>query len=53
LTLQEYLEDYASPKTKDLGQKVVSLERETFTGAHGAFDRKLKKIQEGERDLYF
>ena len=53
LTLQEYLEDYASPKTKKLGELVVERERETFGGPTKAFDKKLKRIREGERDLYF
>ena len=53
LTLQEYLEDYASTATKDLGEVVVDRERQTIGGRTTAFDKKLKLIQGGERDLYF
>ena len=53
LTLQEYLEDYASPGTKTLGENVVARERATITGATKALDKKLKKVMAGERDLYF
>lgn len=53
LTLQEYLEDYAPPKTKELGENVVVKERATITGPTKALDKKLKKVKEGERDLYF
>ena len=53
LTLQEYLEDYAPPHTKELGETVVSNERATITGPTKALDKKLKKVKEGERDLYF
>jgi 2-iminoacetate synthase len=53
LTLQEYLEDYASPGTKDLGEEVVERERLTIGGRTTAFEKKLKRIQMGERDLYF
>jgi len=53
LTLQEYLEDYASPRTKELGEYVVEKERATFTGRTTAFDKKLKQVRMGERDLYF
>ena len=54
LTLQEYLIDYASPKSKTLGDLVIMNERETIGGSSTrAFDKKLKKIQMGEHDLYF
>jgi len=53
LTLQEYLEDYASPTTKQLGEAVVTKERATITGPTRALDRKMHKIREGERDLFF
>jgi 2-iminoacetate synthase len=53
LTLQEYLEDFASAKTKALGEDVVERERATITGRTTAFDKKMKKVREGERDLYF
>ena len=50
---EEYLEDYASHETRELGASVVSKERATIGGPTTAFDKKLKKIQEGTRDLYF
>jgi 2-iminoacetate synthase len=53
LTLQEYLEDYASLKTKALGEAVVERERATIGGPTRALDKKMKKIRAGERDLYF
>lgn len=53
LTLQEYLEDYASPITRKIGEDVVVKERATITGPMKALDKKLKKVKAGERDLYF
>lgn len=53
LTLQEYLEDYASQETKEMGELVVEKERATITGSTKALDRKMKKVKAGERDLYF
>lgn len=55
LTLKEYLEDYATPEVKTLGEKTIQkyinlitseeMKRETI--------QKLKRIEAGERDLYF
>jgi [FeFe] hydrogenase H-cluster radical SAM maturase HydG len=53
LTLQEYLQDYASEQTKELGGIVVENERATIDGSTKALDKKMKKIMAGERDLYF
>jgi 2-iminoacetate synthase len=53
LTLQEYLQDYASQATKDLGETVITNERATIEGSTKALDKKMKKIMAGERDLYF
>lgn len=53
LTLQEYLEDYASPKTKELGEQVVEKERATIQGSTKSFDKRMLKVRSGERDLYF
>jgi len=53
LTLQEYLDDYASPKTKQLGESVIEKERRTIGGSTKAFDKKMLKVRAGERDLYF
>jgi 2-iminoacetate synthase len=53
LTLQEYLEDYASAKTKKLGEDIIEKERKTIHGSTKAFDRKMIQVRAGERDLYF
>jgi 2-iminoacetate synthase len=55
LTLKEYLEDYASPETKNIGLKIIKkyvpqipskkIMKETKT--------RLNRIEQGERDLYF
>lgn len=55
LTFKEYLEDFASPKTREIGEQVIreylghipnpKLQRKT--------DERLVKIHEGTRDLYF
>lgn len=55
LTFKEYLEDYASEKTKKEGEKVIKQELNLIK------DEKLKekvleylkRIEQGERDLYF
>jgi len=53
LTLQEYLEDYSSPETKKMGHLVVDQEKATIGGSTKAFEKKLLRIREGKRDLYF
>lgn len=53
LTLQEYLQDYATDETKKIGEHVIDVERETIHGPTKALDRKMKRILAGERDLYF
>ncbi len=55
ITLKEYIEDYASPKTKDLGQSVIS---EAIQYIPNSKTREktalnLKKIESGERDFRF
>ncbi|KAJ8603415.1 hypothetical protein CTAYLR_003955 [Chrysophaeum taylorii] len=52
LTLQEYIQDYASEETKDLAKRVIQAEKSTLART-AALDRKLQKIIGGERDLYF
>lgn len=55
LTLKEYLEDYASPETREIGNKLIAKEVQTLE------DEKIKKIVEedlvkiesGVRDLKF
>lgn len=55
LTLQEYLNDYATPETKKLGEKVIRKEIENYSHSNkSALLEKLAKIQsDEERDLYF
>jgi [FeFe] hydrogenase H-cluster radical SAM maturase HydG len=53
LTLQEYLQDYASPETMQVGQEVIERERLTIVGRTNALDKKMKRVMAGERDLYF
>lgn len=54
-TLQEYLEDYASSKTKDLGKKLIAQELRFIPNPkiQDIATRNLKKIEEGERDFRF
>ncbi len=55
LTLKEYLEDYASPKTKELGNRVIQAQLDSIPSPErrrNAID-KLKLIESGQRDLYF
>lgn len=53
LTLQEYLQDYATAETKQIGEAVVEKERLTIVGPIKALDKKMKRVIAGERDLYF
>jgi 2-iminoacetate synthase len=55
LTLKEYLTDFASPETKELGEKVIA---EHLAQIHNDKLRKvtedrLKEIEAGKRDLYY
>ncbi len=54
LTFKEYLEDYASPEVKELGEEVL---RFHLQGIDSGFREKtaeaLLRIQKGERDIYF
>jgi 2-iminoacetate synthase len=55
LTFKEYLEDYASPQVKKLGLKVISecLERISDPEIRKETKRRLRRIEAGERDLFF
>lgn len=54
LTLQEYLIDYASQDTRELGEKMIARESLTISkDAQKALKRKMDKVKAGERDLYF
>ncbi len=61
LTLQEYLDDFASPKTKAMGNELICKELGEMEDRPADFTAtqvvELKKartrIQNGERDIYF
>ncbi|MEO0099146.1 MAG: [FeFe] hydrogenase H-cluster radical SAM maturase HydG [candidate division WOR-3 bacterium] len=54
LTFKEYLEDYASPEVKELGEKVLSFYlKKVNSGLREKTEELLKRISAGERDLYF
>ena len=55
MTLKEYLEDYASPETKAVGEKVIAeqLPKITDPTKHRLCEKNLKKIEEGQRDFRF
>ena len=54
ITFKEYLVDYASPQTKELGETIIAqLINETDkAGTKRIVKNRLKKIENGERDLY-
>ena len=52
-TFQEYLEDYASPKTRKLGEETIKLAIKEMTGVPKARGEKLvNMVKEGKRDVY-
>lgn len=55
LTLAEYLEDYAPPKTKEKGYQLIndSLKNYEDERFKGKLIERLEKIKNGKRDLYF
>ena len=53
MTLKEYLEDYASPETKKVGEMLISKELETLTGVKDKVLDNLQKIECGERNFKF
>ncbi|MGE5544040.1 MAG: [FeFe] hydrogenase H-cluster radical SAM maturase HydG [Bacillota bacterium] len=55
LTFKEYLEDYAGPENKALGEKVIEehLQQITSDKVRAKTREYLKLIEEGRRDLYF
>ncbi len=54
MTYLEYLEDYASPETRKVGEELVGrLVRESGTcGSKELLEERLARIRKGERDLY-
>ncbi len=55
LTLKEYLEDYATPETKAIGEKVIAAELNNIPSEERrkVTLERLKEIESGKRDLYF
>ncbi len=55
MTLKEYLEDYASPDTKALGEKLIVQELNNIPRekVRGIVEKNLKEINEGKRDFRF
>ncbi len=55
MTLQEYLEDYASDKAKNSGKKLISKELDLISSkrVRQITETRLKEIHEGKRDFRF
>lgn len=55
LTLQEYLEDYAAPDTKQIGEALIQKELDVITNPkiRQTAEEYLEKIRSGERDFRF
>ena len=55
MTLEEYLEDYASPETQKVGEKLIDKELKTLGNnkLKCAVEENLDKIKHGERDFRF
>ncbi len=55
LTLAEYLEDYAKPNLVEKGWQMIEKNLQTLNGGTDIQEirKRLEKIKQGERDLYF
>lgn len=55
LTLAEYLEDYAKPEVVEKGWKVIEENKKELEGFNrlDELERRIERIRQGERDLYF
>lgn len=55
MTLKEYLEDYAPPETKELGNALITRELDNISnaGIREITLRNLKSIEQGQRDFRF
>lgn len=55
MTLKEYLEDYASPETKEVGETLIKKELEVITNpkVKEKATEYIEKIHEGNRDFRF
>ena len=56
ITLKEFLEDYASPKTKEIGEKLIAKELDDIESPEIVKEKTveyLKEIEKGKRDFRF
>lgn len=55
LTFMEYLEDYATPETREIGLALVEKELAQLTDepAREQVEERLNRVRDGERDLFF
>jgi 2-iminoacetate synthase len=55
LTYQEYLLDYGSEETREVGMALIDrqLESEVPRQRRGALRQALERLRGGERDIYF
>ncbi len=57
LTFREWLDDFASPKTKEIGEKILAMEiaqvKEKNPKVYDAFFKNYEETRLGARDLYF
>ncbi len=55
LTFKEFVVDYASPETKAAGEEVIRMHLEKISNPkmRKEIEKRLAKIEAGERDLYF
>jgi 2-iminoacetate synthase len=55
LTLKEYLEDYAAPQTKALGERLIAAEllKTPNERIRALASERLRRVEAGERDFYF
>lgn len=55
LTLQEYLEDYAAPRTKQIGEELIRRQMEEIKSdkVRGLTGERLEMTKQGQRDFYF
>jgi 2-iminoacetate synthase len=54
-TFQEYIEDYASPGTRDIGERAIGdqVASEVPEGRRADVARVLERVRDGDRDVYF
>jgi len=57
LTFREWLDDFASDETKALGEKIIMQEmqevQQHLPQFHAQLCREYRKVEQGERDIYF